>query len=152
MVLIAGLRSKSRQLSLDQWMKLIVKWHRDRPFLISGAPQDAEFVAELTSRFKGLATGFKGSFEEWCEQISRSEEIFAMDGDGVQIASFYGVPTLAIFTSSRDNKWHPLGAGSRLLRRHDLRCQPCAKFGEVPPCPNRYACLKLDDIEPVNIW
>jgi ADP-heptose:LPS heptosyltransferase len=106
----------------------------------------------LTARFKGLAGPYAGPFDEWCEQISRSEEILAMDGDGMQIASFHGVPTLAIFTSSRDRKWHPLGEGSRLLRRHDLPCQPCAKFGEVPPCPNHFACLKLEEIKPTSIW
>ena len=152
LVLVAGLRSKSRELSLDQWTALIAKWHHNRSFLISGAPQDAEFVKQLTDRFKGLASQFASSFEDWCEQISKSEEVFAMDGDGVQIASFYGVPTLAIFTSSREKKWHPLGEGSRLLRRHDLPCQPCNKFGQVPPCLHHYACLKLEDIEPTNVF
>jgi hypothetical protein len=152
LVLVAGLRCRSRQLSLDAWAALISQWHEGRPFLISGAPEDAEFVARLTARFKGLAGPYAGPFDEWCEQISRSEEILAMDGDGMQIASFHGVPTLAIFTSSRDRKWHPLGEGSRLLRRHDLPCQPCAKFGEVPPCPNHFACLKLEEIKPTSIW
>lgn len=152
LVLIAGLRSKSRQLSLDQWTALITKWHHNRSFLISGSPQDADFVAKLADRFKGLARPFTGSFDEWCEQISKSEEIFAMEGSGMQIASFYGVSTLAIFTSSREKKWHPLGEGSRLLRHHDLPCQPCNKFGQVPPCPFHYACLKLEDIEATPVF
>ena len=152
MVLIAGLRRRSVSLSLNQWETLISRWHKTRPFLISTPPEDADFGVELTRRFKGLATRFAGSFDEWCEQISRSEEILGMDGDGVQVASFYGVPTWAIFTSGRDSKWHPLGKGSRLLRRHDLPCQPCSKFGQVPPCPNHYACLKLDDVEFKPIW
>ena len=150
LVLIAGQQSPSRRLTLDAWTALISKWHQRRPFLIAAAPEDTDFAGQLTRRFDGLASRFKGSFDELCGQIARSEEIFTMDGGGVHIASFFGVSTLALFTSGRDRKWHPLGEGSRILRRHDLACQPCTKFGQVPPCPYRYACLKLEDVEPVK--
>ncbi|MCE0522702.1 MAG: hypothetical protein LV480_07305 [Methylacidiphilales bacterium] len=151
LVLIAGQQSPSRRLTLDAWTTLVAGWHQKRPFLIGAAPEDAEFAGQLTGRFDGLATRFNGSFDELCEQIARSEEIFTMDGGAVHIASYFGVPTLALFTSGRDRKWHPLGEGSRIFRRHDLSCQPCTKFGQVPACPHRYACLKLDDVAPKKI-
>jgi ADP-heptose:LPS heptosyltransferase len=151
LVLIAGQQSPSRRLSLDAWAALISRWHQGRSFLIGGAPGDTDLALQLATRFDGLATHFTGSFDELCGQISRSEEIFTMDGGAVHIASFYGVPTLAIFTSGRDRKWHPLGEGSRILRRHDLTCQPCTKFGQVPPCRYNYACLKLEDITPTGL-
>ncbi len=150
LVLIAGQQSPSRRLDSDAWAALISKWHGGNPFIIGGAPGDAELAAQLATRFEGLATHFTGGFDELCGQISRSERIFTMDGGAVHIASFYGVPTLALFTSGRDGKWHPLGEGSQIMRRHDLPCQPCTKFGQVPPCPNAHACLKLDDIAPEN--
>jgi ADP-heptose:LPS heptosyltransferase len=146
LVMIAGRESPSRRMSLDAWASLISPWHRGRSFLIGGSPGDAEFTRELAARFDGLASPFTGAFDGLCRQISRSEEIFTMDGGAVHIASFFGVPTLALFTSGRDRKWHPLGEGSRILRRHDLSCQPCTKFGQVPPCPYGYACLKLEEI------
>jgi ADP-heptose:LPS heptosyltransferase len=152
LVLIAGRGSPSRELSPDAWVNLISRWHKARSFFIGGAPDDADLIRQLTARFSGLATKFTGSFDELCAQISRSEEIFTMDGGAVHIASYYGVPTLALFTSGRDRKWHPLGEGSRVLRRRDLDCQPCTKFGQVPPCPNEFACRKLDDIVPEKIW
>jgi len=150
LVAIAGRQSPSRRLSLDAWTALVSKWHAKRAFLVAAAPEDAEFAAQLSSRFEGLATRFTGGFEELCEQIARSEEIFTMDGGAVHIASYFGVSTFALFTSGRDRKWHPLGEGSRILRRHDLKCQPCTKFGQVPPCPYGYACLKLEDVETVK--
>jgi ADP-heptose:LPS heptosyltransferase len=151
LVMIAGQQSPSRSLSLDAWTALISKWHNGRPFLVAASPQDADFAAQLIGRFSGLASGFAGSFEELCQQIARSEELFTMDGGAVHIASWFGVPTLALFTSGRDKKWAPLGEGSRVLRRHDLTCQPCTKFGQVPPCPYSYACLELQDIEPTRV-
>jgi ADP-heptose:LPS heptosyltransferase len=131
---------------------LISKWHQKRHFLIGAAPEDADFAGELTRRFDGLAARFTGAFDELCGQIARSEEILTMDGGAVHIASFFGVSTLALFTSGRDRKWHPLGEGSRILRRHDLACQPCVRFGQVPRCPYGYECLKLEDVAPAKIW
>jgi ADP-heptose:LPS heptosyltransferase len=138
-------------LTLGAWTALIAGWHQKRPFLIAAAPEDAGLAGQLTGCFDGLATRFTGSFAELCEQIARSEEIFTMDGGAVHIASFFGVSTLALFTSGRDRKWRPLGEGSRILRRHDLPCQPCTRFGQVPPCPYGYACLKLEDVEPEKV-
>ena len=150
LVLIAGQQSRSRRLTLNAWAALISRWHPKRPFLIAAAPEDADFAGALVHRFDGLAERFEGSFDELCGQIARSEEILTMDGGGVHIASYFGVPTLALFTSGRDRKWHPLGEGSRIVRRRDLACQPCTKFGQVPPCPYGYACLKLEDEAPTK--
>jgi ADP-heptose:LPS heptosyltransferase len=151
LVAIAGLQSPSRRLNLDVWTTLISRWHQKRPFLIVAAPEDADFAEQLTGRFDGLASRFTGSFDELCGQIARSEEVFTMDGGAVHIASYFGVSTFALFTSGRDRKWRPLGEGSRILRRHDLACQPCTKFGQVPPCPYGYACLKLEDVAPMKV-
>jgi ADP-heptose:LPS heptosyltransferase len=151
LVAIAGRQSPSRRVSLDAWAGLISKWHEKRPFLVAAAPEDAEFAGQLAGRFEGLGRRFTGSFGELCEQIARSEEIFTMDGGAVHIASYFGISTLALFTSGRDRKWHPLGEGSRILRRSDLTCQPCTKFGQVPPCPYGYACLKIEDVEAMKV-
>jgi ADP-heptose:LPS heptosyltransferase len=147
LVLIAGRQSRSRRLPIATWERLIATWHSQRKFLLAAAPEDAAFADELAKKFGDLATRFTGSFAQLCDQIARAEEFFTMDGGGVHIASFFGVPTFAIFTSGRDHKWEPISPGSRVLRRHDLPCQPCAKFGQVPPCPNRYACHELQNIK-----
>lgn len=141
-VLLAGLQSPSRRLSLESWETYLKQWHRGRPFLIGASPLDDVLANQLTIRFKGLAQRFTGSFSELCEQIARSEEVFTMDGGSVHIASFFGVPTQAVFTSGQDRKWHPLGEGSGVIKLHDLPCQPCTKFGQVPPCPYHYACCE----------
>lgn len=151
LVMIAGRQSRSRRLELETWAGLVGKWHRRRPFLIAASPADDPFAAELAGRFRGLATRFAGGFEALCGQIARAEELFTVDGGGVHLASFFGVPTLAVFTSGRDRKWAPLAQGSRIVRRNDLPCQPCTKFGQVPACAHRYACLDVAGVKPVAI-
>lgn len=150
LVMVAGRQSPSRCLDFEAWTALIGRWHRARPFLIGATREDAAFADALARSYPGQARRLEGSFAELCETIARSEEIFTMDGGAVHIASYFGVPAFTLFTSGRDGKWHPLGEGSQVLRRHDLACQPCTKFGQVPPCPYNYACLKLDHVAPVK--
>jgi ADP-heptose:LPS heptosyltransferase len=145
LVLIAGRQSASRSLELDQWLRLIHAWLPDRPYVVAAAPADAAFADELNQRSAGKGGRFAGNFAQLCDHIARSAEVLTMDGGPVHIASYFGVPSTVIFTSGRSRKWAPLGAGSRLIRRHDLPCQPCTKFGQVPPCPYRYRCLHVDD-------
>jgi len=147
-VVIAGQQSASRRLGIDGWVAAISQWHKGRAFFIAATPQDAAFADQLVQRFDRLAGRFGGAFPELCGEISRSVEMLTMDGGAVHIASWFGVPTLALFTSGRDRKWSPLGAGSRVWRRLDLPCQPCTKFGQVPPCPFNYACLDLRETKP----
>jgi ADP-heptose:LPS heptosyltransferase len=148
LVLVAGRQAASRDLGLAAWIELIGNWHQDRPFRVAAAPADWTFAEELARKFPSQAERFTGAFPELCEEIGRCEELFTMDGGGVHIASYFGVRTLALFTSGRSAKWHPLGTGSRILRRHDLACQPCTKFGQVPPCPHGFACKKLAGLSP----
>lgn len=152
LVIISGLATRSRRLPADEWEAVIATWHGGRSFLITGAEEDSAFIAAVADRFPRLATRLAGNFNERCDQISWSEELLAMEGSAVQIASFFGVPTTAIFTSARAQKWHPLGVGSTILRRHDLPCQPCEKFGQLPPCRHHYACLKLRGLRPEAVW
>ncbi len=142
-VVVAGCQSRSRALGLERWTRLIESWHGGRHFLIAASPADAAFADQIAHHFDGIATRFEGDFPKLCQAISHSEEMLTMDGGPVHIASFFGVPTLAVFTSGRYRKWTPLAQGSRIVRRHDLPCQPCTKFGQVPPCPIQYKCREL---------
>jgi ADP-heptose:LPS heptosyltransferase len=151
LVVIAGRQSRSRRLDLETWTALIAEWHQDEPFLIAAGPEDAEFVAQLVRRFDKLAGPFSGNFDELCNQIGHSPDILTMDGGPVHIASFYGVPAVVLFTSGRDRKWRPLGEGSHVVRRHDLPCQPCAKFGQVPVCFHGHACKKVENVPPRRV-
>jgi heptosyltransferase-2 len=144
LVVLAGCQSRSRALALERWVRVVQSWHKGRRFLVAASPADAAFADQLVHRFEGAASRFVGDFPQLCQAIAQSQEILTMDGGPVHMASFFGVPTLAIFTSGRSHKWAPLAEGSRILRRHDLPCQPCTKFGQVPPCPIHYQCLDLD--------
>jgi heptosyltransferase-2 len=147
LVVVAGCQSPSRAIGLQQWIRIVESWHSGRPFLIAASPTDVAIADQIAQGFPGIASRFEGDFPLLCQTIAHSEEILTMDGGPVHIASFYGAPTLAIFTSGRHRKWAPLAQGSRILRRHDLPCQPCTKFGQVPPCPIQYECRELRNFE-----
>ena len=150
LVLVAGQQSRSRCLALEDWVRLISEWRHGRSLLVAASPQDQAFAGQLQAGLGGAVERFEGSFTDLCEQIACSEEVFTLDGGAVHMASWFGVPTTAIFTSGREQKWYPLGEGSRLLRREDLPCQPCTKFGQVPSCPHGYACLRIGGYVPLK--
>jgi ADP-heptose:LPS heptosyltransferase len=137
---IAGLQVPSREFSLSQWAAWTRGWVRDRDFSIVAAPPDLEFAKSLAEAFPGQATVQCGNFEENCQTIASASEVFTVDGGMVHIASFYGIPTTAVFTSGRVEKWAPRAPNSQVIKRYDLSCQPCAIFGQVPKCPHGFAC------------
>jgi ADP-heptose:LPS heptosyltransferase len=144
LVAISGQQSPTRALSLERWASLLAAWAGDRPFGLAAAPADREFADRLLERFPGQASPFSEEFDGLCARIASAEELFSVDGGPVHIASYYGVPTTAVFTSGRSGKWAPLPHGSRVLVRDDLFCQPCTLFGQTPPCPYGLACHELD--------
>jgi ADP-heptose:LPS heptosyltransferase len=140
---IGGTLSPSRALSTDLWFNIIEQWRNGRCILLSGAGSDRPVMEQLAARLGSAARIFSGSFSELCTTMARSEEVLTMDSGFQHIASYYGIPSLTIFTSGRETKWAPLAAGSKIIRRSDLECQPCTLFGQVPPCPNNLACKEL---------
>ena len=140
MVGLGGLQIPQRAFPLDQWERFLRAWAGTEEFVLSAAPVDRAFGQELVRRFPGQASLFEGGFGDLCGAISRSREIFTVDGGFVHMASYYGVPVTAVFTSGRDGKWAPIGEGSVVVRRRDLDCQPCTWFGQVPECRHHHAC------------
>lgn len=141
---IAGRQEPTRALSVERWAGLVAHFTGGKDFALVAAPTDAPFAEALAARFDGRATLHRGNFTSVCELIARSEAFLTIDGGLVHVASYYGIPTTAIFTGGRERKWAPLGVGSVLIRRHDLPCQPCTLYGQTPPCPRAFACHGLD--------
>ncbi len=143
MVAIAGRQEPARDIGLDRWRELLTPWLGDRLFTLVNAPIDDEFAEALTENFPRQCRRERGSFDKICDLLAASERLFTIDGGMVHVASYYGVPTTAIFTNGRDLKWAPLAQGSEIIRHGSLTCQPCTKFGQTPPCPNRHACHSI---------
>jgi ADP-heptose:LPS heptosyltransferase len=91
-----------------------------------------------------------GGFPEAVAATERAEMILTVDGGMTHVASYYGVPAVVLFTSGQLAKWRPLSFGSRTIAASDLGCRPCARFGQVPKCPNGYACksIPLEELAP----
>lgn len=140
---IGGLQSPQRSLTVEQWVELIGDWAGAGHFHVAGTEADRDFGAVIVKRFQGRASLFSGRFAEVCDLIAGAPEVLSMDSGFVHMASYYGIPVQALFTSGRDAKWAPLAAGSAVIRRRDLPCQPCTWFGQVPRCSNHYACKDL---------
>ncbi|MFL6142794.1 MAG: glycosyltransferase family 9 protein [Labedaea sp.] len=153
-VALGGTHSPSRALSPRDWASWLLPLIGSHEVLLTAGPMERELAAELLDQLGGQATLFKGSFDEVVDRIATAERVVTIDGGLVHVASYFGVPCDVLFTAGRSSKWAPLGRGSRVHRRHDLSCQPCTVFGQVPPCPFGYLCrhgipetLAIDPVE-----
>jgi Glycosyltransferase family 9 (heptosyltransferase) len=144
---LAGLQVESRRFTPAQWIEMVKLWARDRPFVVVAAPQDLEFAQGLCGQFGSQSSLFHGGFSQMCAMLSEAEAVFTVDGGFLHIASYYGVPATVVFTSGVDRKWAPLAEHSVIVKREDLQCQPCTRFGQVPPCTYQYACKSLNVLQ-----
>jgi hypothetical protein len=140
---LGGLQSKSRAFSEQEWTRFIRARLGERPFWIASSAIDRQAARVLARSFPDQAEVFEGSFDDLCGLIQRSQEVITVDGGFLHIASYYGVPVTALFTSGRDRKWAGLAPGSRALFREGLACRPCTWFGQTSPCPRRFACKEV---------
>lgn len=141
-VAISGTNHPSRTFGADEWAAFVRSHATHDPLEIVAAPSDSGLASALASRVAD-ARVVAGTFADMCERLATAEAVLTVDGGPVHIASYFGVPTTAVFTSGRDRKWAPLAEGSRVLLRPELACRPCTVFGQPPPCPHNYACKDI---------
>ena len=140
---LSGLQAESRAFSEEEWARFILARIGRGPFWIASSETDRPVARRLAQRFPGRAEVFEGSFDGLCGLIQRAEEVLTVDGGFLHIASYYGVPATALFTSTRERKWAALAPGSRTLFRDGLACRPCAWFAQTPPCAHGFACKEV---------
>ncbi|WP_298067976.1 HAD-IB family hydrolase [uncultured Mailhella sp.] len=140
----------SRRLSPDIWCAF-ARTYASGKLLISGAGCDEALKRELAA-FLPQATLLEGDFSVFLDAVKGAERVLTIDSGAVHVASFFGVPTIAIFTSSQEKKWRPLSGGSRLIVRQNVPCRPCAVWA-VPavPCAHHYACRDIDLAEALPV-
>jgi hypothetical protein len=144
-VALGGAHAPSRDLPAERWLQWIDRvtdGARDLD-LIYG-PGERQLAGALVALAGGRFTDRSGDFPSVIDAVRYASRVLTIDGGMVHIAAYFGVPTDAIFTAGRDQKWAPLAAGSRVYARTDLECRPCTLWGQVPPCPREYECTKLD--------
>jgi ADP-heptose:LPS heptosyltransferase len=143
-IAVSGLGFPSRYFTVERWLDIIKDQPMNRCVKILAAPSERAFAQALGTTLRHrLAIKVdivQGAFHEVLRALQQAELLIGIEGGMTQMASYYGVPTVSIFTSSQDKKWAPLSVGSSVLRRRDLHCQPCAKFAQVPICKYQYAC------------
>ena len=136
---IGGTAHPSRRIEDDDWL-FLAALNPGLPVTIACGPSDETLAGRLAIRLPkclGVAVGFDAVIQA----MRNTERVVTVDGGLMHVASYLGVPTDAVFTSSNAEKWGPWSAGSRILKRDGLPCQPCARFGRIPPCTNGYECL-----------
>ena len=143
-VALGGQHAPSRAYDAHDWLRHIERFcTHDGPLTIVGGPGEHDLADGLVGLLGGRARFERVDFDAVCARIASASRVLTIDGGLVHVASYYGVPATVIFTSGRDHKWAPIGAGSEIVARRDLACRPCTTWGQVPPCPYAYRCRDL---------
>lgn len=151
-VAIAGTNHPSRRWQADEWAAMVRRFVDAPRILLTAAPGDRQLAHDTAARMSVRCEVLDGTWSEVCTAVKSAQRVFTIDSGMVHVASYFGVPVDAVFTAGRDAKWRPWSRGSRVIKRTDLPCQPCTRFGAVPECRFQYRCKQMDrwDIIPVE--
>ena len=115
-------------------------------WLIFGVAKEKPISDDLMKVLGSCATDLTGSttLSELISQIQRCRVLLTNDTGTMHLASFLGVPTVAIFGSTEPVLTGPLGKGHIVIRHH-VECSPCF----LRECPIDFRCMKAVKIEEV---
>ncbi len=106
-------------------------------FLILGLPSLAAKASSLRSELDGIVIDLVGrtTAEEVFSLVRKADLVLSEDSGLMHMGWVSGVPTLALFGSSRGDWSRPLGPRSLCLDSSDLECRFCmeaeCRFGDV---------------------
>lgn len=107
-----------------QWMEIVNPKTQFVLLLLPGLREKATYLAEKLGASCINLTGKADQFTAF-SIISRSILVLSEDSGLMHMAWVQGVPTLALFSSSRKDWSAPLGENSFCLDSSDLECGPC---------------------------
>lgn len=127
-----------------QWARLLKEAFKGKViFVFIGVDRIADFTRKFIEQFPQNTLSFvnKTSQSEAFGLLQHADFMLTEDSGLMHMSWVSGVPTLAIFGSSRSDWSRPLGAHSKLLSSDDLECgnclEPKCKFGDNR-CLTRY--------------
>ncbi len=115
-------------------------------WLIFGTAKEKSIGDELMKVLGSCATNLIGSttLSELISHLQRCRLLLTNDTGTMHLATFLGVPTVAIFGSTEPALTGPLGDGHIVIRHH-VECSPCF----LRECPLDFRCMKAVKVEEV---
>ena len=131
----------SRNWPLENYAEFANRWLRNQnpqaQFLTIGTELLGDKARFLKDKIRGKVVDLVGrtSASEACAIVGRATLVLSEDSGLMHMAWVSGVPTLALFGSSRHQWSRPLGEHARCLHSGDLPCGACfeatCRYGDV---------------------
>ncbi len=148
-VIAAGSRSHTKRWPKERFVELIAKVAREFPvkIVLVGDKEDSginQYIAQhLESPVLDLSA--KTSLNELGCLLKRASLLVSNDSASLHIASYLGIPVVAMFGITDDKKYGPWSKGSVVVKK-EIACRPCkkaqCKFGTLE-------CISLVKVEDV---
>jgi ADP-heptose:LPS heptosyltransferase len=124
-VVLGGRQASARALPLDDWCKIIkLAAQESSRVILLGAVVDTKFSVEITIASPEVTMNLVGKipFGETISYIRKAKAVFGVDSGLIHVATFFNVPTTAIFCEDdKVVRWAPRAEGSRSIRIEELR-------------------------------
>jgi len=129
----------SRNWPLPRYEELACLWPRTEPvrFLFVGTTRIGDKVRRLSERLAGRSIDLtnKTTLAEALGVVQQASVVISEDSGLLHMAWVSGIPTVALFGSTRSDWTRPLGKWSRFVGSEDLPCGACmqaeCRFGDV---------------------
>ena len=113
---------------LDRFSAVMRVLHRkyNAQFIYTGSKEDAALYTEIEKQgpFDGLNLCGVSSLRENISIYRRTNLFFGVDSGPMHMAAAVGVPVVALFGPTDEQKWGPWGEGHRVITKR-LSCYPC---------------------------
>ncbi len=123
-----------------------VSSRRDCRWVVLGVDKDLPISREIVEGFQGKITDLTGktSLDALMVALTDLRLLLTNDTGSMHLASFLGIPTVAIFGSTEPSLTGPVG-NSHTVLRHQVECSPCF----LRDCPLDFRCMH--SIEPGEV-
>jgi ADP-heptose:LPS heptosyltransferase len=133
----------------------LARWliDRERCVVLLGGADAAAAAGAITAMLGSprlLNLAGRTTLPETAAVLARAELALGADTGVMHLAYGVGTSTVALFGPGLQRKWAPPGARHRVVRK-GLACSPCTRFGRVPPCPHRVACMTDIQVSDVTV-
>jgi len=148
-VVAPGARSHTKRWPREKFVDLVphLAGEFSAKIVLVGDREDAPVTKYIAGHAGSpiVDLGARTTLTQLAALLKRSALLITNDSAALHLASYLGIPVVALFGPSNELKYGPWSSGSRIVRK-DIACRPCekaqCKFGTLE-------CLSLIKVEDV---
>ena len=137
-IVAPGARSSTKRWLTQGFIRVCHALMKQYSVVLIGDKNDSAVTLDINKhiKFGCIDLGNQTSLLEAIAILKKAKLVICNDSAILQLASYFNMPTLAIFGPTDENKYGPYSDVSAVMRKHTI-CTPCQK----DECKNDWLCM-----------